>query len=149
MSEVDDRLRAAWADEPGPSGEIELAVMAEFDRAVRARRRSRWMMTSVAIAAGIVIAWMGARVPQVVPVQTSVVAVPAQEQAFTALPYVVQPAAFEQTEVLRMSVPVAELIAAGLPMQADPGTHVEADVVVGQDGRARAVRLVVPDPTIY
>ncbi|MEO5923277.1 MAG: hypothetical protein ABIR70_05560 [Bryobacteraceae bacterium] len=144
MSGIDDRLRAAWADQPGPGTEIEMAVLAEFDRTVRSRRRSRWMMTAVTVAAGVVIAWIGARSPQVVREVA-----PVQEQAFTALPYVVQPAAFEQTEVLRMSVPVAELIAAGLPMQADPGTHVEADVVVGQDGRARAVRLVVPDPTIY
>ncbi len=68
------------------------------------------------------------------PVQT--------EQVFTALPYVVQPAMYERTEVLRMTVPVAELIAAGVRVHADPGAHVEADVMVGQDGRARAVRLV-------
>jgi hypothetical protein len=40
-------------------------------------------------------------------------------------------------------VPVAALIAAGLPVRtADPGALVQADVVVGQDGRPRAVRLV-------
>jgi invasion protein IalB len=61
---------------------------------------------------------------------------------FIALPYVVQPAQYERIEVLRMSVPVAELIAAGLRVQADPGELVEADVLFGQDRRARAVRIV-------
>jgi hypothetical protein len=40
-------------------------------------------------------------------------------------------------------MPVSELIAAGFRMQtADLGAEAEADVIVGQDGRARAVRLV-------
>jgi hypothetical protein len=55
---------------------------------------------------------------------------------------VIQPAEFERTEVVRMNVPVAELIAAGLQMQADPGGSVQADILLGQDRRARAVRLV-------
>jgi hypothetical protein len=42
-----------------------------------------------------------------------------------------------------MELPVAALIAAGLQLRtADPGARAEADVVVGQDGRARAVRLI-------
>jgi hypothetical protein len=113
---------------------VERAVLAEFDRSVRARRRSRWVLGAAAVAAGVVIAWSGARSPRMEPIPA--------EQVFTALPYVVQPALYEQTEVLRMRVPVAELIAAGMPVQADPGAHVEADVMVGQDGRARAVRLI-------
>ncbi len=134
MKELEERLRTAWADDEGPAPEVERVVMAEFDRSVRAQRRSRWILGAAAVAAGVVIAWSGARAPQVEPVQT--------EQVFTALPYVVQPAVYERTEVLRMTVPVAELIAAGMRLEADPAAHVEADVMVGQDGRARAVRLI-------
>jgi hypothetical protein len=65
------------------------------------------------------------------------------EQPFVPIPYVVPLGAYERAEVVRMEVPVAALIAAGFPMQtADPGARAEADVVVGQDGRARAVRLI-------
>jgi hypothetical protein len=42
-----------------------------------------------------------------------------------------------------MDVPVAALIAAGLPMKVhDMGANASADVLVGEDGRARAVRLI-------
>jgi hypothetical protein len=45
-----------------------------------------------------------------------------------------------------MNVPVSALIAAGLQVPAvDPGMQVVADVVVGQDGRARALRLVASE----
>jgi len=65
------------------------------------------------------------------------------EQAFVRVPYVVPPAPYERTEVMRMEVPVATLLAAGLEVHvsAVEGT-VRADVLVGQDGRALAIRLV-------
>jgi len=67
----------------------------------------------------------------------------ASEQPFIALPYVAPPAPYERTEVLRMDVQVAMLMTAGLEVRA-PAVEgvVRADVVVGQDGRALAVRLV-------
>ena len=65
------------------------------------------------------------------------------EQPFVPIPYVTPLGAYERAEIVRMEVPVAALIAAGLPMRTtDPGARAEADVVVGQDGRARAVRLI-------
>jgi hypothetical protein len=46
-------------------------------------------------------------------------------------------------QVVRMEVPVSALIAAGLrPHIADQGAQAEVDVIVGQDGRPRAVRLI-------
>jgi hypothetical protein len=61
------------------------------------------------------------------------------------VPYVAPPAPYERTEVKRMELPVATLITAGLEvhMPAFGGT-VWADVLMGQDGRALAIRLV-PD----
>jgi hypothetical protein len=42
-----------------------------------------------------------------------------------------------------MEMPVAALIAAGMPLfAADTGARVQADVVVGEDGLARAIRLI-------
>jgi len=139
---MSNRVQAAmreWAEQSGPPAEIELAVMAEFDRVGRVRVRRRWALTVAAVAAGGVIAWMGWRGPEA-PVKQ--VASLNAEEPFTALPYVVQPAAYERTEVIRMTVPVSELIAAGFSMQAEAGAEVEADVLLGQDRRARAVRLV-------
>jgi hypothetical protein len=45
--------------------------------------------------------------------------------------------------VVRIAMPVAALLAAGLSVPgADAGATAETDVVVGQDGRAHAVRVV-------
>jgi hypothetical protein len=143
VSGMKERLDAAMRQwgvetaETGPPHEVEQAVLAEFDRSVRARQRVHWIATASAVAAALaVVVWMGA--PRPVQVVESNV----EQAEFTALPYVVQPALYERTEVVRMAVPVAELIAAGLPLRADPGGRVQADIVIGQDGRARAVRLV-------
>ncbi len=53
------------------------------------------------------------------------------------------PPPFERGEILRMVVPAATMRTVGLPVSeahlADP---VEADVLVGQEGLARAIRFV-------
>jgi hypothetical protein len=67
------------------------------------------------------------------------------EQAFVRVPYVAPPAPYERIEVMRMEVPVATLIAAGFEVHVPAfGGAVRADVLVGQDGRALAIRLL-PD----
>ena len=66
-----------------------------------------------------------------------------QEAAFVSIPYTAPLAPNERADVVRMDVPVAALIAAGLPMRVhDMGASASADVLVGEDGRARAVRLI-------
>jgi hypothetical protein len=65
------------------------------------------------------------------------------EQPFIAIPYTLPLEPWERTDVVRMDMPVAALIAAGLPMSMmDPGASARTDVLVGQDGRARAIRLI-------
>lgn len=48
----------------------------------------------------------------------------------------------ESGSLLRMDVPVSMLPSLGVTPPANPGARVRADVIVGQDGLARAVRLV-------
>ncbi|HVW07733.1 MAG TPA: hypothetical protein VHC90_04085 [Bryobacteraceae bacterium] len=70
-------------------------------------------------------------------------AAPKPEAPFIAIPYTPPLDPRDRIDVVRMDVPVAALIAAGLPVgTADPTSQVRTDVLVGQDGRARAVRLV-------
>jgi hypothetical protein len=65
------------------------------------------------------------------------------EEPFYPIPYTVPLGPGEWARVERMQIPVAALIAAGFHMQAmDPTATVEADVLVSQDGRARAIRPV-------
>jgi hypothetical protein len=72
---------------------------------------------------------------------------PAQTESeqFIAVPYVVQPAPWERTEVVRMQVSLSALQALGFQVHtAETGGSVTADVLCGQDGRVVAVALL-PD----
>jgi hypothetical protein len=67
----------------------------------------------------------------------------AAEPPFVEIPYVAPLAPYERTAVMRMEVPVAALIAAGLEVHGpEPGSTLTADVLVGQDGQPRAIRLI-------
>jgi hypothetical protein len=49
----------------------------------------------------------------------------------------------ERASIVRMEMPVAALIAAGMPLfAADTGARAQADIMVGEDGLARAIRVV-------
>jgi hypothetical protein len=61
---------------------------------------------------------------------------------FVAIPWTLPLAAGERAAVMRMDLPVSALISAGVPLAADPGGIASADVVVGEDGRAHAFRLL-------
>jgi hypothetical protein len=66
----------------------------------------------------------------------------AESEPFVQIPYTMPLSPEERTTVVRMDVPVAALIAAGFTVSTpDPGGSVSADVLVSQDGRARAIRL--------
>jgi hypothetical protein len=100
------------------------------------------------------------RASEAVPVETAAVAGPVKaapkrrmmsaakpavkpQVPFIAIPYTLPLDPRERVDVVRVDMPVAALIAAGLPVgMADPTGQVRTDVLVGQDGRARAVRLV-------
>jgi len=148
-----DRLKSESAETQAPAG-IERAVLAEFDRVTSKERRRRrsmaWVAAAGAVAASIavVLSIVSTR-EHGPPTPSSNVAgavsedVRESEQPFVPIPYVTPLGTYERAEIVRMEVPVAALIAAGLPMRTtDPGARAQADVIVGQDGRARAVRLI-------
>jgi len=151
MYGMNDRLKRAMrrlADESAqveaPPG-IEAALLAEFDRAGGRRKRLSWTVAAAAIAASVAIVLSWDRRPNVPPpAPAAAVSEDAQaEQPFVPIPYVAPLAPYERAEVVRMELSVSVLIAAGFPMRAeDPGAKAEADVVVGQDGRAQAVRIL-------
>jgi hypothetical protein len=64
-------------------------------------------------------------------------------QPFVAIPYTVPLDPREPATVVRMEIPVAALAAAGLTIPApDPAASAQTDVIISQDGRIRAVRLI-------
>jgi hypothetical protein len=117
------------------AGEFAGPVMAEFDLQKTARSQAwRWTVAA-ALAAALCLALVRIGTPKAAP--------PVLEQPFVAIPYTVPLAPEERATVARMEIPVSALLAAGYHVQpADPTAVVEADVLVGQDGRVRAVRPI-------
>jgi anti-sigma factor RsiW len=97
---------------------------------------------SLAIVAALAaLFWLGAilihrPVPQASPAM-------AIDESFVPIPYVQPLDRYEIATVLQMDVSVAALISVGYKLDmSDPTAVVKADVLVGEDGRAHAVRLV-------
>jgi hypothetical protein len=103
------------------------------------RRAVRWMpATAAAIAAALALVVMTAH-------RKAPVAGRAANQsaaAFVEIPYLPLIDPRENATIVRMNIRVATLIAVGYRVTADPDTIVPADVLVGEDGRAHAVRVL-------
>lgn len=128
---------ASLAAQPAPPAEqFQARVMAEFDKVQPARRPVlRWVLAG-ALAASVILGavWSSRSVP--VPVAQD-------EGEFLPIPYTVPLSPQERATVWRMEIPVSRLRAVGYRVQvSDPGAVVEADVLVSQDGRARAIRPI-------
>lgn len=165
------RVLAAEAARYSAPATVENALLREMANVQRLRRRRiAYSVGSGAIAAALALTvWMTHRIapgprvvaiaPHVEPVAATVVMAaepvvvkhrgravkpkPAPQTPFISIPYTLPLQPYERADVMRMDVPVAALIAVGLPISmADPAAVARADVLVGQDGRARAIRLV-------
>ena len=150
---------------PPEMAAIEPCALAEFDRV---RRGRRWRLPAVgallAAAAAIGFFWVEGPTPTLQreappPSEVAAEAAPVkpapvqrvsharapravEEAPFLPIPYTVPLVPEERASVVRMQVSMAALIAAGYEVEtSDPGGLVDADVLVSQDGRARAIRL--------
>jgi hypothetical protein len=95
------------------------------------RSPGRWAAAGAALAVAIIASVVLLRRPAPQPAH--------EEEVFLRIPYVVPPAPYERTEVVRMDVPVAALISAGFKMNMPAADSVSADILLGQDGRPLAV----------
>ena len=142
------RLRDRVAVPPQDAAE-EAALLSAFDahwaRPPRRRRRSRvWMAaTAASLAIAAALDWMVAT-SVVIPAGESraMTAVVPDTAAFVAWPGAGTPPRFESGALMRIELPVSALPALGLVPPSSGSGSVMADVIVGQDGMARAVRLV-------
>ena len=64
------------------------------------------------------------------------------DRPFIEIPYLAPLDPRENVAVVRMDIRVATLMAMGYRVAADPDTIVAADVLIGEDGRAHAVRVL-------
>src|SRR5215471_7709712 len=106
---------------------------AKLDRLPR-RRAIGWLSAAAAITAAVSLVTV---VPQ--PKSREVEHAPAY---FAAIPYLPPLDPRENTAVVRMHIRLATLIATGYRVNADPAAVVRADVLVGEDGRVHAMRVL-------
>lgn len=160
------RRLADTAEVPPVDGRREAALLAAFDAAVAegaaTRRSSRlpyWGMAGLATAAALLIGIglapvragrhgtpTGGEQATHKPLPSSslrgVQLEPQPPNEFVMVPGAAALPPMESGSLVRMDVPVAMLPSLGFAPPANLVTRVRADVIVGQDGLARAVRLV-------
>jgi hypothetical protein len=130
--------RLGLQNPPPPDAREQLAARLA---ALPARRRTiRWMPARSATVAAAVAAAMLALA--VMAPHKKPPAVDREPAPFVEIPYVPPLDPHENSTIVRMDIRVAALIAAGYRVAADPDTIVPADVLVGEDGRAHAVRVL-------
>jgi hypothetical protein len=137
-------------------------LMREFDQHRRHVRQVRWMWVA-SMAAVIALSVLAVRdirgphsdteraaaaqsfAPREYPQETFAPAEEAGEMGFIKLPFALPPAPGETFGIVRTELDPAQLVTMGV--RVDPGWSgaVEADVLVGQDGLAQAVRLSSDD----
>jgi hypothetical protein len=146
--ELLEGLHAIAADGPCQAPpNIEARLLAEFRKRSRLRRARIWMSAASigAVAAAIaVLVWIGPRAPKPEVVQQDATVL-ADETAgdFYPLPDADGLPPIESAMVVRVQMPMASLELIGFPISEDrAGGPVEAEVLLGQDGLARGVRLV-------
>ncbi len=85
----------------------------------------------------------GARAPHLRRCAASHAKPQPEDETFIRIPFTAPLAPYERIQVVRKNMAVAALIAAGFEVRVpDTGAIVTADVLIGQDGRAHAIRII-------
>jgi hypothetical protein len=145
---------------PPPDPAREAALMAAFDAARRVRPHPRsgrgyWGMAGLAAAAAVLIAvgvtpiWTGRhassdglQATHKPPSSSRGVQSAQPPNEFVMIPGAVGLPDMESGSLVRIDLPVAMLPSLGVTPPAGAAANVRADLIVGQDGLPRAVRLV-------
>jgi hypothetical protein len=143
LADALEELRRAEARMETPA-QVEAAVLAEWDKAhaheTASRPRSFWR-DAAAVAAAVTIAVGLAQLGQ--RLQRATAVTPGQSENSRTLLLVGEPILQgEPVRMVRMRVPASTLTGLGVrSVTGTPGEHIDVDVIVGEDGVARAIRL--------
>ena len=137
-------LAAARGEREAPA-RVEAAMIAAFRERTRRDRSRNWVWGLAAAAALLAAAflWRGSKPDP--PVDAAANAAPPTEVATEYIPLrrgrILEPGEFSQ--VVRIRLAQSEMRRFGMPVEAGwERSAVNADVVIGQDGMARAIRFV-------
>jgi hypothetical protein len=145
---LNEALRALAAEDAaiGAAPRVEERLRREVGAIANRRRVPKGLVDALVVAAALMVAIAGAVRLRRAPQQPSPPAVAAEvATAFMPLPYSTVPVS--NGVVVRLELPRAALTSFGLAPQDTlypPGASITADVIVGDDGLARAVRFVRP-----
>ncbi len=119
-----------------PSLAVERNLVAAF-RAQKQRRRLPYLAMAASILLLLASTWL-VRSSQPVAVEPAEVAT-----EFIAVPGADVAGPMDEPILVRVTLPRTAMVSFGLPMNTERGTEfVKADVVLGNDGLARAIRFV-------
>jgi hypothetical protein len=153
LPELFDDLRGLAADGPREAPpHVEEQLKREFRRQKRRRNLIAWTpwFSVAAAAAGIaLLLWVHSEKPKPAPAAAAVIARAVDDTAeedydgFYPLAEAEALPAVENAMVVRVQLPVSSLQLMGVPVSEERAdASVQADLLLGQDGLARGVRLV-------
>ncbi len=134
--EVTELGRRIAIDHPAPAA-ARTQIAARIDGLPAQRGILRWIpAVATAIAAAIALFSVGTGTPKKETPSART------QDYFIEIPYLPPPAPQENLAVVRMEIRVGTLMSMGYRVTADPEALVPAEVLVGEDGRAHAVRVL-------
>lgn len=149
MNETDQKLLEALRElaVEGPQdapAALEARLVEAFRKRSQARRRNVWLgVGTAAIAAALALVLIRPAMVHPTPAVQSSVQVDDTALDFYPLPDAEELPPLESATIVRVELPMASLRLMGLPVSEDSAADlVEADMLLGQDGMARGVRLV-------
>lgn len=146
--ELLENLRALAADGPQAAPDrVERRLRAEFRMRTRRQRAKLWTsLAGAAAVAGIaLLLWVREAPKPAAGPMKSIVPAEIEEEAdagFYPLPEAEALPDVENAMVVRVQLPVSSLRLMGFPVDEERADEVQAELLLGQDGLARGVRLV-------
>jgi hypothetical protein len=143
-NDLRDRFRALAAASPKEAGpQVQEQLLIQFRKQHQSSRR--WTYAVVGLAASVLLLlglyFLAPGRRHVGPEITSVQAV--EMSGFIALPYAQSDVPLEQPVILHTTIPASELNRIGvIPVHRGTKERVAADLLIGEDGVPRAIRLV-------
>jgi hypothetical protein len=146
LKEVFRRLSEALPAEASAAAEERVLAAFRANRRCRPPRWAYWATAAACLAAFAVGFWGADSSKTLPPFRVATVTDDSFHTAMTgfiALPYAQSGVPVEQAVIVRMKLRPSELGALGVPLgAANAGGHISAELLVGQDGVARAVRVL-------